>query len=197
MPWDASEQGIKQQVHALLGEHGIRLEHADTFGVKGWRSSRGSSFPAFSRQRLDSCLRLITVLDGEIEHADFELLTAFDGDDRVARLRAIPGIGFLTAVTVLAEVGDISPLRLGSAAVLLGRADTTGALQRPAHQARPHLQAGLPVAALDPRRGRGDEQGVQGRRPARLPAAHRQAPRQDDRARRRGAPVVDALLTTR
>jgi transposase len=115
--------GVKQQVHALLGEHGIRLEHSDTFGVKGWKELEALQLPEFSRHRLDSCLRLITVLDGEIEHADFELLTAFGGDDRVARLRAIPGIGFLTAVTVLAEVGDIS--RFGSAAQLCSWAGLT------------------------------------------------------------------------
>jgi len=115
--------GVKQQVHALLGEHGVRLEHSDTFGVKGWKELEALQLPEFSRHRLDSCLRLIRSLDWEIEHADFELLCRFDTDDRIARLRAIPGIGFLTAVTVLVEVGDIS--RFGSAAQLCSWAGLT------------------------------------------------------------------------
>ncbi len=114
---------VKQQVHALLGEHGVRLEGSDSFGVKGWKELVALPLPEISRQRLDACLRLITAIDGEILQAERELRQHFGDDDRVARLRAIPGIGFFTAVAVLVEIGDVG--RFGSAAQLCSWAGLT------------------------------------------------------------------------
>src|SRR5207253_9977839 len=49
---------------------------------------------------------------------DKELRAAFAGDERIRRLMAIPGIGFLSAAVVLAEVGELgrfhSPDQLAS-----------------------------------------------------------------------------------
>jgi transposase len=65
-----------------------------------------------SQSRLEANLRIIDELTEELEVADAELLALFTGDDRIKRLTAIPGIGFTTAATVLAEIGD--PARFSS-----------------------------------------------------------------------------------
>ena len=114
---------VKQQVHALLGEHGIRLECADTFGAKGWAQLESLELPDVSRHQLDASLRLIRAIDWEVDLAEGELHRRFGDDDRVKRLRAIPGIGFFTAVAVIVEVGDIH--RFGSAARLCSWAGLT------------------------------------------------------------------------
>lgn len=64
--------------------------------------------PAVSRGRVDAWLRLIDALATEVATVDRELRSTFHGDERLRRLLPIPGIGFLIACVVLAEVGDIA-----------------------------------------------------------------------------------------
>jgi transposase len=63
-------------------------------------------------------LRLIDAITIEVKHADADLRAGFAGDSRVLRLLPIPGIGLVTAATVVAEVWEIgrfpSPERLCS-----------------------------------------------------------------------------------
>ncbi|MGH3422978.1 MAG: transposase, partial [Streptosporangiaceae bacterium] len=75
-------------------------------------------------QRLRAVIACLTEQIAALE-ADIAALIAQDTALRHAadRLRAIPGIGFLTAVTVIVEVGDIS--RFGSAAQLCSWAGLT------------------------------------------------------------------------
>jgi len=44
----------------------------------------------------------------EVVQAERELRALFRGDDRIKRLTAIPGVGLITAATVLTEVWDIT-----------------------------------------------------------------------------------------
>jgi len=62
--------------------------------------------PAVERGRIDAALRLSDAVTLEVIGVDKELRAAFAGDERIRRLMAIPGVGFLTAAVVLAEVGD-------------------------------------------------------------------------------------------
>ena len=114
---------IKQQTHAVLGEHGIRLRRSDIFGVGGLRELEALDLPAVSRHQLDASVRLIHDLEREIGLVDDELRRRYGADPRVQRLTPIPGIGFLTAVGVVVEVGDIT--RFGSAAQLCSWAGLT------------------------------------------------------------------------
>jgi transposase len=83
-------------------------------------------------------LRLIDAITVEIAHADADLRACFAGDHRVRRLLPIPGIGLVTAATVVAEVWDIdrfpSPERLCSWAGL-----TPGERTSDAHTRRGHI----------------------------------------------------------
>jgi transposase len=50
---------------------------------------------------------LIDALGSEIVEAEREIVALFRDDRRIGRLTPIPGIGFLTAATVVAEVWDV------------------------------------------------------------------------------------------
>jgi transposase len=71
---------------------------------------------------------------------------------------ALPGIGKLTAMTLVAEIGDIA--RFPTAGKLCAWAGLTRKVRnlRPQDPPWPHHQAGLPVGAWDPAGGRPDRQ---------------------------------------
>jgi transposase len=98
---------LKCQVHAVVAEEGERPEMTDLFGVGGRKFLADANLPSRSRARIDAHLRLVDAVDQEITRAERELRDLFDGDNRVARLLPIPGVGFLTAATVVAEVWDV------------------------------------------------------------------------------------------
>jgi hypothetical protein len=62
---------------------------------------------ASARGRLEAGLRLLDAITVELNHAHADLRTGFAGDPRIRRLPPIPGIGLVTAATVVAEVWDL------------------------------------------------------------------------------------------
>jgi transposase len=145
---------VQSQLHALLADLGVIPELTTLFDPAGRRWLAELRMPASARGRLDAGLRLIDAITVEVAHADADLRACFAGDHRVRRLLPIPGVGLVTAATVVAEVWDIqrfpSPERLCSWAGLT----PGGAHQRHPDPPRAHHQARLPMAALDAGRGR-------------------------------------------
>lgn len=102
---------LKCQVHAVLAEHGVTPPQSDAFG-KGGRQLLGQlALPEISARRVEANLRLIDSIAAEVKLADRELTFHFAQDPRVKRLLPIPGIGFITAAIVVAEVWDVSRFR--------------------------------------------------------------------------------------
>jgi transposase len=81
---------------------------SDVFGALGREELARLQLPPLVQHRLDAHLRLIADITNEVSIADHEIRTLFKTDTRRKRLQAIPGIGLLTAATVLAEVGDFA-----------------------------------------------------------------------------------------
>ena len=129
---------VQSQLHALLADLGVIPELTTLFGPAGRRWLAELQLPAGARGRLDAGLRLIDAITDEVGRADADLRTAFAGDHRVRRLLPIPGIGLVTAATVVAEVWEIdrfaSPERLCSWAGL-----TPGERTSDAHTRRGHI----------------------------------------------------------
>jgi transposase len=98
---------LQCQVHALCADAGIPVPASDLFGRKGREHVATLELPPIAASRLAAHLRLIDDLAREIIAADREIVVAFRDDDRVRRLTPIPGIGLLTAATIVAEVGDV------------------------------------------------------------------------------------------
>jgi transposase len=99
---------IRNQVHALLAEHGVANPVSDLFGKRGRQILEELRLPELSQNRVEACLRLVDDIDREIEIADTEVLGLYETDPRTRRLLPIPGIGPTTAAIILAEIGDIS-----------------------------------------------------------------------------------------
>jgi transposase len=98
---------VQSQLHALLADLGIIPELTTLFGPAGRQWLAELQLPATARSRLDAGLRLIDAITFEVTHADTDLQARFARDARVRRLLPIPGIGLVTAATVVAEVWDI------------------------------------------------------------------------------------------
>ena len=129
---------VQSQLHALLADLGVIPELTTLFGPAGRRWLAELGMPASARGRLDAGLRLIDAITVEVAHADADRRACFAGDHRVRRLLPIPGVGLVTAATVVAEVWDIgrfpSPERLCSWAGL-----TPGEHSSDAHTRRGHI----------------------------------------------------------
>ena len=60
---------LKNQIHAILGEHGVEVEMTDLFGEGGRRLLSELRLPTVSQQRLEACLRIIEELSDEVDVA--------------------------------------------------------------------------------------------------------------------------------
>ncbi len=98
---------LKCQVHALCADAGVPVPVSDLFGRTGRELLATLVLRPISAGRLAAHLRLIDDLGREIVAADREIVATFRGDERIRRLTPIPGIGVLTAATVVAEVWDV------------------------------------------------------------------------------------------
>jgi transposase len=180
------------QVHALLAEHGALPEMTDVFGRAGKRFLAELELPEISRARIEANVRLAEEIAGEVALAERELRSLFRGDDRLARLTRIPGIGFITAATVLSEVWDV--FRFDTADRLCSWAGLTPSERSSAeHTRRGHISKQgsrwlrwvLVEAAARPQTRP---------RPQSLPRPDRRSPGNEDRSGGAGEKAPHALL---
>lgn len=97
----------KNQVHALLTRNGIRHGFADLFGSKGSGFLREVRLPWADQLALESHLRELGFLGGEIEALVTQIAQIARKDPRVDLLMTIPGIGHYSALAILSAIGDI------------------------------------------------------------------------------------------
>ena len=98
---------VRNRVAALLARRLLRSPVTDLFGVRGWTWLSSLELPLEERLTLDAALRLNAVLCEQVEAAERAIATVVVDDARVRRLLTIPGIGLVTAASILAVVGDI------------------------------------------------------------------------------------------
>lgn len=104
---------IKNRVHALLAQKGLRSPVSDLFGKEGriFLAQLGSQWDAVSQAILAHNLALIDSLSECIMSAE-EQITRFiqthpDLKAQIALLSTIPGVATYSALLILTEVGDI------------------------------------------------------------------------------------------
>jgi transposase len=97
----------KCRVHAVLADRGVRLQQP-LWTSPGRRWLADLELPAPQRTIVDDCLALIDQLDTTTVRLERDLRVHATPDPRVAALQALPGIGPITAMTLVAEIGDIS-----------------------------------------------------------------------------------------
>jgi transposase len=103
---------LKNQVHAVLHQQGLRSPVTDLFGKRGRQWLGEVKLPEQARESVQACLRMIDHYDEEIQKQNLQLSEKAKADERVQWLKTIPGIGECSAMMLLAEIGDVG--RFGS-----------------------------------------------------------------------------------
>jgi len=117
---------LKNRIHATLDKYALEVkEVADIFGVRGRQllEERCKSLPPHTRFTVEQQLTQVDGLEGAIDALEKRMSEVFAETEEVRLLRTIPGIGFLLAVVISLEVGDVS--RFGRAEQLASYAGTT------------------------------------------------------------------------
>jgi len=102
---------LKNQVHAVLHQQGLRSPVTDLFGKRGRLWLAAVKLPGQARESVEVCLRLLDGYTEEIQKQNLQLSEKAKHDQRVEWLLTIPGIGECSAMMVLAEIGDIGRFR--------------------------------------------------------------------------------------
>jgi transposase len=97
---------LRNQVHAVLARNLIAAPFTDVFGRGGRRWLAEVPLPAHEREQVDSNLRLHDALDVEIELVERQLAEQALARADVRRLMTIPGVGAITALALVAVIGD-------------------------------------------------------------------------------------------
>jgi len=109
----------KNRVNAALVRRGILRPHGDIFGVQGRQWLGELTPPWVTRLQLDQWLESIDHYQKQIDRIENKLYRELARNDRwredLELLESMPGWGKLTALTVLAELGDYRRFRSRSA----------------------------------------------------------------------------------
>jgi transposase len=99
---------LKQRVHATLLTHGAPCPVSDLFGVSGRALLERLALPEPWASDIEASLHLIDELDREIDACEAELRRLGAAHRYVPLLTTIPGIAWVLAYTIAAEIGDIT-----------------------------------------------------------------------------------------
>lgn len=129
----AMQTRLKNQIHAILHRHGIVQPHADLFGRHGRQlltllvAPKDATLRDSARDSLAGYLQLLDHVRSQIAKVTRQQRKELRKDPVAERLRSIPGIGWILAYTIAAEIGRIDRFRsakhLASYALLAPRAD--------------------------------------------------------------------------
>src|SRR5215207_1812841 len=125
---------LKQRVHATLLTHGKPCPVSDLFGARGRELLERLQLPAPWASDVEASLRVIDELGREIAAIERELHELGVGHRYVPLLTTIPGIAWVLAYTIAAEIGDIarfpSPRKLAGYTGLCPRVYQSGESDR-------------------------------------------------------------------
>lgn len=110
----------KNKIHAILGKNGCISKFTDTFGKGGRAWLASLELPAHFKNSLDEYLAVHDYLTEQIKRAEKNIEEVVMSNDSMKLLMTIPGISYFSALTIMAEIGDIA--RFPSAKQLMGYA---------------------------------------------------------------------------
>src|ERR671935_446405 len=99
---------LKQRVHAVLLAHGKPCPVSDLFGLRGRQLLTRLALPDPWQTTIEASLRLIDELDREINECERELRRLGADHRYVPLLLTVPGISWVLAYTIAAEIGDVA-----------------------------------------------------------------------------------------
>jgi transposase len=99
---------LKNQVHAILHQQGLKHGGTDLFGKAGRVWLEQAPLGEKARRAVSMYLELIDGFTGHVRQQDQEVKQFVGRDQRAQWLLSIPGIGPYSAMLLLAEIGDIA-----------------------------------------------------------------------------------------
>ena len=91
----------------MLARNLVELDVTDVFGPEGRRLLAELELAAHERDQVDSALRLHDALDREVALAEQPLAEHALASDQVRRLMTIPGVGAITALSIVGVIGEV------------------------------------------------------------------------------------------
>jgi transposase len=98
---------LKCRVHAVLADRGVGVQES-LWGPAGRAFLAELALPAVQRAIVTDCLALIDAISPLVARLERDLVARARPDPRVQALQSLPGIGPITAMTLVAEIGDIT-----------------------------------------------------------------------------------------
>lgn len=99
---------VKNRIHALLAKNGIRHKFSDLFGKAGRQFLKRLHLRPCYQFALKQLLALLDTLDGLIKEVTEVIEEEAKATPEARLLTTIPGIGYYSALFILAEIGDIN-----------------------------------------------------------------------------------------
>ncbi len=100
--------GLKAQVHAVMGKHGVLPARVDMFGLGGNAQLDALDLPMGYTVRMESLRDLIGVYDREVTALDRRIAVLFADHVGYRAVQAIDGVGPVLAAVFVAEIGDVT-----------------------------------------------------------------------------------------
>ena len=174
---------LKHRIHSTLMTFGHPCPVTDPFGLDGRKLLDQFEIPDPWRETVDASLYLIDYLESEIAAIERELRASGADHSYVPLLLTVPGIGWVPAFTIAAEIGDITRFPSAKKAGRLHRPVPQGPPVRRLRPPRPVVQARPEIPAVGD--ARSDHARTQAPRLPRTLPAHQATPRQTARRPRR------------
>jgi transposase len=100
--------GLKAQVHAVMGKHGVLPARVDMFGVGGSAQLDALDLPVGYAHRLRSLRDLVAIYDDEIVHLDRRIAAQLVNHHGYRVIQQIKGVGPVLGAVFVAEIGDVT-----------------------------------------------------------------------------------------
>jgi transposase len=146
--------GWLQRIRATLFHHGVAGAPDDLHSNAGAEFLDSLELPADARERIDVALKLIEALDAQLGPLERELRALARRQRGTRALMRQFGMGELTALVTLTELGDVGRLSASRKAVRMAgidigvhRSDRTSRVGKLNRQGSPHLRWALYEAA--------------------------------------------------
>ena len=98
---------LKNRIHAILADQGVRIEVPKLWTRPGRCWLADVELPGLQRAIVDDLLALLDATAPPIGRLEREIKLAARPDPRVEALQKLPGVGYLTAMMLVAEIGDV------------------------------------------------------------------------------------------
>jgi transposase len=102
------QTGVKNHVHAILLKHGYQAPVRDVFGSRGREWLGTLPLRPVYQQALLGYLQILDVVRSQIAVASEEVDREAKATPQAQLLCTLPGVGYYTALLLLAEIGQVS-----------------------------------------------------------------------------------------